>query len=184
MPLTRVPAPTVPGSVTVSTATDHCGCVHYSDNASTLINSTAIGTAKLVLYFPFALINGMVVAAFTWVNGSTVAGHIQMGVYDEGFNLLGNNGTTTSQTGTTAFQKVAPSATLSLKGNSRYYLAITSDDLTSTFSGSASTNAGSAGGFGIMSETTGSFGLINPGTPAVSTSELLFHCGITGSSVL
>lgn len=145
--------------------------------------SIAIGTAKLVLYYPIAIYAPFTVAEFIWCNGGTAAGHIQMGVYNESFGLIGNNGTTTSQTGTSAAQIVAPTTGFTIPGPGRYYIAITSDDATSTFATGATTPAtGICGGFGIMQETTGSFGLPATATPAVTTFESIFYCGISGST--
>ena len=108
---------------------------------------------------------------------------VKESVYNEAFTLLGNNGTTTSQAGTSAAQIVAPTSGFTLPAPARYYLAITSDDATSTFAAPATAPiTGIMGGFGAMTETTGSFGLAGTGTPAVATSEFLFLCGISRST--
>lgn len=181
MPETLTPRPFAKNAVTLTTA--DIDMLPYLTNFHVLSTSAAVGTAKLIWYYPIVILAPFTVAEFIWLNGATAAGHIQMGVYNEAFGLLGNNGTTTSQTGTSAAQIVAPSTGFTLPAPGRYYIAITSDDATSTFGGLATNpNTGICGGFGIMNETTGAFGLASTGTPAVATSELVWHCGISGST--
>ena len=181
MPVTLIPRPYAKNLVTISTADE--SMIPFLSAFSVPTTSTAIGTAKLIMYYPFVLYSPFTVAEFVWLNGTTAAGHIQMGVYNEAFTLLGNNGTTTSQTGTSAAQIVAPTSGFTLPAPARYYLAITSDDATSTFAAPATAPiTGIMGGFGAMTETTGSFGLAGTATPAVATSEFLFLCGISGST--
>lgn len=135
-------------------------------------SSAAWPLAKLVLYYPISLSQGMTVNRMAWINGTVVdaAGHVQVGVYDESFALVGSSASTTPS-GTSAYQVVTPTA-FGLKGGNRYYLAITSDSTTQTFAMlSLATIAGVSAGLGIMSETTGSFGLPGTATPTVPTSE-------------
>lgn len=177
---TIVRTPYVKNPIVISTALDEmAGAI---PSLTSLVTSTAIGTAKLVLYYPFVLYNPVTVVEFLWFNGATSAGHIQMGVYDEAFALLGANVTTTLQGTVSTAQTVAPTANFNLKAPARYYLALTSDDATSTFSANTALAAGTCGGLGIMSETTSAFGLTNPGVPAVSATELIVLCAASGSA--
>lgn len=180
-----LPSTQFPGGTVLSTNTDHAATANMTAS-SALTTSSAIGTAKLIVYYPIVLTTPMSVALLFWVNGTTVAGNVQLGVFSDSMALLGNNGTTTAQSGTSAVQSVAPSSALFLPAPARYYLALTSDDATSTFFSSSSVAfaTGTMGGLGVMTETTGTFGLANAGSQAVSTFETVFLCGISRSATL
>lgn len=184
MPEGFLPRRDFPGSQTITTFSDQCAAGGTIAASGLLTLSAAVAVAKRVFYFPISLTSPMPVAEFIWSNGGVQAGHIQMGVYDESFKLLGANGTATNQGTINTFQTVAPATAFSLRAPARYYLAITSDDATSTFSANTTVSiaTGTMGGLGAMTETTSVFGLTDPGIPAVAASELLFMCGISGST--
>lgn len=97
-------------------------------------NATNIGTGTLtntlVYLYPFRLSIEFPITFFWWVNGATVNGNVDMGVYDDsGSNLLVSIGST-AQSGTNTLQTVAASFNL---GPGRYYLGFATSSTTATF---------------------------------------------------
>lgn len=149
------------------------------------ITSTAWSAANLVAYYPLVIAAPFTVKLIYWQNGTTPSGNIEVGVYDEAGNRKGTSGSTAAGT-TVAVQTVTPTAFL-LNGPARYYLAVTCSANTYTLAGpSTAPTAGVSGALGVMTETTGSFGLTNPwGSVAVLTSaELLVNAGICNGTVM
>lgn len=158
----------------------------YYDNNNTLCSLAAEGNighlgnhttstswplAKLVVYHPVSISRSVLVNKMAWVNALTVdaSGHVQAGVYDEAFNLLGSTASTVP-TPVTAAQSVSVTP-FWLQGGRRYYFAITCDSLVETMYTISGLVAGTTAGLGFMTETTSSFGLGNPGVPTLPTTE-------------
>lgn len=147
--------------------------------------STAWSLAKLVAYYPISIASAFTVKLIYWQNGTTPSGNIEVGVYDEAGNLKGTSGSTAAGTSAT-IQTVTPTA-FYLPGPARYYLAVTCDGTgyTLVMAGTAPP-AGITGSLGVMTETTGTFGLTNPwGSVAVLTAyELTPNIGICTGTVM
>lgn len=149
--------------------------------------STTWPTAKLVVYIPFMLSRSFKVQSVFWQNGTTPVGNIDVGVYDSAGNRKYRTGSTGAGT-TAAIQTVAPTA-FTLVGPGLYYMAMTCDNVggSYTYAGpSTAPTAGISGSLGIMTETTGSFGLTDPwGTVAVLTaSEIIPNMGLANGTVI
>lgn len=98
-------------------------------SAATNIGAGAIGNTFVHLY-SFRISAPFPITYFWWVNGGTINGNVDMGVYSEsGQTLLVSTGST-AQSGTNALQTVAVSYTLS---PGRYYLAFATSSATATF---------------------------------------------------
>jgi hypothetical protein len=79
--------------------------------------------ANTALTFPFRVTDSFT-SSIAWVlNGSSVTGHFDIGVYDENWVRKGHTGSIT-QTGTTTVQTTSFALTLS---RGRYYLALVAD---------------------------------------------------------
>lgn len=152
------------------------------ESGTTATTSTSWPGAKVVVYLPIVIRTQFTVRTIGWQNGTTPSGNIEVGVYDESGTRKGTSGSTAAGT-TAAIQLTTPSAFTLAPG--RYYLAMTCDATTYTVNAQAPA-AGSSGSIGVMTETTGSFGLPNPwGSVAVLTaSETLARCFIADSTVV
>lgn len=133
--------------------------------------STSWPLAKLVLYFPIGLTRALTVARMGWFNGAIVdaAGHVQVGVYNASFSLIGSSASTTPS-GTNGTQQVNVTNFVMPVGV-QLYMAITCDSTTQSFGSVASVGTGQLGGMGVMEETTGAFGLPSTATPIVCAHE-------------
>lgn len=80
--------------------------------------------ANVAIYVPFWTPEPITVTSMWWQNGAAVAGHIDVGVYDEAGNALVTKGST-SQAGTSTMQTVDVTDTVIARGN--YYMAMSSD---------------------------------------------------------
>ncbi len=99
------------------------------------INNSAVGlaawpAANRALYVPFVVESPMVAVQMAWENGATVAGNVDVGIYDLAGRLLVSKGSTL-MTGASVVQAVAITATLLNPGE--YYMAMCSSSATATF---------------------------------------------------
>lgn len=134
--------------------------------------------AKLVAYMPVALPFDYPVQRVWWLNGSTLTtSNADFGIYSWDGTKIYSTGST-AMSGTSAPQYVTPSPTFVLPAD-RYYFAWTCDNTTNR----ANSHGGSAVSgqmWGLLEETTGSFGLPATMTP-VSWARAFGYvpCGIT-----
>lgn len=80
--------------------------------------------ANVVVFVPFWVPEPTVITKLFWANGNAVAGNLDVGVYDEGQNLLVSAGSTAQAT-ISVLQVIDVTDTVVARG--RYYLAIVSD---------------------------------------------------------
>lgn len=134
------------------------------NNTSAGAGSVIAWVAKLVTYMPICLPWDYHVKRVWWVNGSTVtSGNVDMGVYSADGVRIYNTGST-AQVGVNQLQYVTPGTDFMLIGGTNYYVAWTCDSTTSH----ALAHSGAATGgimYGLLEETTGSFGLPATFTP-------------------
>lgn len=116
------------------------------------IGSGAIGNTFVHLY-PFRIATPFPVTRFWWVNGGTVNGNVDMGIYTEdGQTLLVSTGST-AQSGTNVIQTVTVSYTLP---PGRYYMAFATSSATATFARQTNSVASTrAAGFRQHTTTAG-----------------------------
>jgi hypothetical protein len=139
-------------------------------------------TAKLIMYYPFSISRGMTITELMWENGTTNSGNVQVGVYNSAFVLLGSCAST-GQTGGSAIQVAAASSSFFIPAGQVLYFAISqSDGAGQIITIGVPAQAGTLAAFGVMSETTGSFGLPATATPTVPTNELLAFVAVSDTT--
>jgi hypothetical protein len=105
----------------------------------TFTASTPWVQANMAIYLPVVVRRQLTVYQLGWVNGSSVSGNIDVGIYDRNFNRLVSAGST-AQAGTNAIQLVDIADTTLTPGV--YYLAMAMDN---TSGGITMTGAGPTG---------------------------------------
>lgn len=96
--------------------------------------ATAYPTASLAIFFPLVLNDIVTFSKGGWLNGATVSGNVDIGVYDKALNKLVTAGST-AQSGTSTFQSV--SVTSTTLNPDLYWLAFACDNATGTFQAAA-----------------------------------------------
>ena len=91
--------------------------------------STAYPTANQAIYVPFYLTERLTVTQLWWVNGASVSGNVDVGIYSEDGRRLISTGST-AQSGTNATQVV--NITDTPLGPGLFYLALAMDNNTGT----------------------------------------------------
>lgn len=131
--------------------------------------STAWGTANLALYVPFVADDVFTVIRFGWLNGTVVAGNVDVGLFSSAWAKLLSTGSTAQAT-TSAIQVVTPAATSF--GPGRYYLGISLSDATGTIFCSPLT-AGPHGRWGGCAQETSALPLPATATPVTFATAFL-----------
>ncbi len=98
--------------------------------ASTGVTSAAWPVANLGIFVPFTLRSPYLVRRLWWVNGASVAGTTDMGVYTQGGARLVSAGPQT-QAGTSQVQTFTPTAVLLDPGS--YYMALSASSTSATY---------------------------------------------------
>ncbi len=99
--------------------------------AQTLDAASAVWpAANRALYLPVELSAPLTVQRAFWINGATVAGNVDVGIYAANGTRLVSSGSTV-MAGASAVQQVAITSTYLPPG--RYWLAMASDSATATF---------------------------------------------------
>lgn len=98
-------------------------------SAATNIGAGVLANTIVYLY-PFRVSIPYPITYFWWVNGATVNGNVDMGVYSEDGQTLLVSAGSTAQSGASAVQTKAVSFTLS---PGRYYLGFATSSATATF---------------------------------------------------
>lgn len=130
--------------------------------------STAWGTQYLIMYYPFSLSRSLNVVRMGWHNGTTSAGNIVAGIYNDSWTLLGSTASTGQ--GTVSVGQFVTVTSFNVPAGKRHYLAITADNVATTFGMFTALSTGICAGYGIMSQT-GAGGLPGTATPTVPTQE-------------
>lgn len=139
--------------------------------------------ANLVIHHPLVLPSPFVVSQFFWINGGTVNGNTDIGVYSEaGAALLLSTGATLNS-GASALQAVNITD-FTLPANQRLWLSIGTDSGTHEYSRFTLT-APVADYTGIKTMAAGLSGsaLVVPATFAIGANTCI-RCGMTGASVI
>lgn len=133
--------------------------------------STAWPSAQLALYVPFRVAQNVRVAGFFWMNGATVNGNTDCGIYDFGGAKLTSSGAT-AQAGANAIQSVALGAAVTLPFGV-FYLALLSTSATATYFTGPNLVAEEARHIGIADQASAgtalpaNFTLSTPGTGGI-----------------
>jgi len=149
--------------------------------ASVSSGSSNNPTANKAYYTPFRLATPMTVVQLFVENGAGAsAGNIDMGIYTEGGIRIVSSGAI-AQSGISVLQLLDITDTVLLPG--RYYLALVSNNATSTFR--TTTNAALAlqQGFGLLQEAS-AYPLPATATFAKATTAFLPHIGVAAAVTL
>lgn len=158
--------------------------VEFGALASAAPASVAHGTANLARFYPFYLVEPMVVVKFWWLNGATVSGNTDVGVYAADSN--GGPGTRLGSSGAVAQATInvlqENDVTDFLLGRGVYYLGISSSSATATyFSNAINVHFAKAIGWAQMASAH-----VLPATvtPAVLAAAIQPFFGLSGRTVL
>lgn len=140
-------------------------------------------SANLLEFVPLILSEPLVVSQFFWMNGGTVNGDTDVGIYSfDGQTKFGSSGPTLNS-GTNQIQ-VVDVTNFQLPANVRLWLAIGSDSGTQTYNRSQLSLSGLTF-IGITQQAAGwSSGLPATITPATPTVNNVPNFGFTGASVI
>lgn len=114
--------------------------------------STAWGTANLAVYMPFFCPTLFKFSNFTWRNGATISGNLDVGVYSADGRKIISTGSIAQAAGANAIQ-TASVATTSL-GVGLFYFAMTFSSATATVFSLSGLNAGVVTTMGIFNQGT------------------------------
>lgn len=142
--------------------------------------STAVGTANQAIFIPFVAQRRFSWNRFYCINGATVAGNVDIGVYDAEQNLLNSTGAT-AQAGTSALQSIAPTVPASTPPG-LYYVGMTWTNATATFLCGSAPVAGFQAAAGILSQSGLGGTLPNPATWVTSTLTIIPIFGLCSTS--
>ena len=141
--------------------------------------STAYPTANQALYVPFCLTRPIIVAQLFWVNGATVSGNVDAGIYSVDGVLLVSTGST-AQAGTSVSQVV--DITDTQLGTGLFYLAIAVDNTTATLIRGTAGSVARCAAMGCANQGS-AFPLPAPATFATIASNYIPVFGLTTRSV-
>lgn len=164
---------------TISTASPESLGVGLAEGG--VFGSAAWTTANLVMYYPLSLSRSLSIVRMGWLNGTTSAGNIVVGVYNDSWTLLGSSASTAQ--GTVSVGQFVTVTAFAVPAGRRHYLALTSDNTTSTFGMYTAPPTGACAGFGVMSETY-SGGLPSTATPTVPTQEWVTQVFMSSETTL
>lgn len=166
--------------ITISTLSQEC----LGDEWNYVANALAGGawTANLAIYIPLLTVEPILVSQFFWINGATVNGNSDVGIYTEdGTTKLVSTGST-ANAGASQIQVVNVSDVL-LPANRRLWLALASDSGTHTFWRNA-TAVRSQDYLGVKQQTSAwSSGLPASATFATPSVAILPLFGFTGTTI-
>lgn len=138
--------------------------------------------ANRAIYMPVALPSHFTLARFFWVNGTSAAGNVDIGLYDSAGNRLLSTGTT-ARAGTSTVQYAGVTDQTFPAG--KYYLALVSSSTAAGgYVSTAVDDAVNAKACGVLQEDLGGTVLPATMTPATYTSTDLFVFGFSQSDTL
>lgn len=151
------------------------------------INNVTLGsaawTANLLIFIPLMIAEPLTVSQFWWMNGATVNGNTDVGIYSEdGQTKFGSSGSTVNS-GTSQIQ-VVNVGDFVLPANSRLWLALGSDSATQTYS-RINPIVGALDLIGVKQQAAGwSSGLPGTITIATPTVAIIPNFGFTGKGTI
>jgi hypothetical protein len=155
--------------------------VELSGSHSPALGTSAWPATRQIYYIPFAISEPFTIVKIFWINGTTSSGNVDAGVYDFAGTRLLNTGSTAQ--GTVSVVQEVDVTDTTLPGPARYYLALTLDNTTGTIQ-RTTCPAGFMGGIGVLTETTGSFGLPSTATfSRADTDTNVFMVGLSSRTL-
>lgn len=148
-----------------------------SNVGSIFTAASAWGTANTAVFVPMVVGFTTTVFQMGWINGATVAGNVDVGIYDRNANRLVSSGST-AQSGVSSPQVVDIADTTLLPG--LYYFAMVADDATATYTrGGGSSSSPICRASGMAMQAT-AFPL--PSTATFAGFALAFACPLLMAS--
>lgn len=115
----------------LSTAGEGSPVAEALSNAGSIFTAAAAwGTANTAVYVPIVIGVATTVHQLAWINGATVAGNVDVGIYARAGNRLVSSGST-AQSGVSVPQVVDIANTA--LAPAQYFLAMVADDATATY---------------------------------------------------
>lgn len=154
-----------------------------SGMASAAMASAAWPAASRMIAYPFIISNTYVAMKVWWLNGATASGNIDLGIYDEGYNLLASAGSTAQGT-TNVVQEVDITDYTLAPG--RYYAALVLSSATGRiFRTTGGNNAQFLKSYGMWQQASITPGTLpNPATPAVISTANVPMFGLAGRTLV
>lgn len=131
--------------------------------------NVAYASANRAVYIPVLIPQRATFVKAFWWNGATVAGNVDVGLYDDAWSRIASTGST-AQSGANSLQEVDITDFAVPPG--RYYLAFASSDATATFSTVAAPDALRMPSIGAAQEAS-ALPLPVTATPAVITQTII-----------
>ena len=114
--------------------------------------STAWATANLGVFTPFYVLGLFRFTTFTWRNGATISGNVEVGVYSSDGRKIRSTGVVPQAAGANAHQSVTvPSTAL---GVGMFYFGTVFSSNTATIFGQSTANAGLAAMMGVFNQAS------------------------------
>lgn len=121
--------------------------------------------ANTALFYPFRIFEPSTAVKMACVNGATVNGNVDLGIYDRELNKIVSTGST-AQAGANAIQVIDITDTLLLPGN--YFMAVELSSATGTLMRSTATDEDALSAHPFYTQAVGAFPL--PATAAFAPS--------------
>lgn len=179
MPLSSAPQYRPPSVLITATSFESLGGVLRQLTNATF-TSGAWPTANLAIYVPFVLSASIPVVKLFAVNGASVSGNVDVGVYDENWGRLFSSGSV-AQASTNTLQALATVTQALAPG--RYYLGLSCDNTTSTFLRWQPSIAPLLAGEGVAQQAS-AFPLPSTAVPAVYAQTYLPLFGISQRTIV
>jgi hypothetical protein len=137
-------------------------------------------TANLAVWMPMMVWMPVKIDQVFILNGSSVTGNVDVGIYNRSYSLLVSTGAT-AVAGTSAYQFIAVTETTLNEG--LHYFAVSCSSSSNRMSMQVTLAAGLSSYYGILQEAS-AHPLPSTGTPVFAASDFLFHAGAVGSQMI
>lgn len=169
------------GSVVPQFVIDVIGVFGCTLNNAASITSGVFPTANKVIYMPIRVPSSMLIQQLYCINGATVSGNVEVGLYTmDGTKIVSSGSVAQAATNVKQLFNI----TDTLIGRGAYYMAVTLDNTTGTFFRAVPANAAMAGLLGLLTETTGGFGLPATATFNAAADAYLPMAGLLAQSLM
>lgn len=162
-----IPTPSLPDPLMLTPLSEQSIGTFLAARGAAWGTSAGWPAADRALFFPFFVREFFVAVKGFVMNGGTVAGNLDIGIYDEAFTRLVSSGTT-AQSGTSVLQELDLTDTTLRRG--RYYLALWGSSASSLIFRSNTPSANELAVHGAMQQSSLASGLPSTATPVRITS--------------
>jgi len=124
---------------------------HMFGSAGTFFASIAWPTGNLAMYYPFRIPYAVTVTGIQILNGASVSGNVDVGIYSAEGTRIASSGST-AQAGASSIQTIALTSTILAPG--QYYIALAFDNSTGTTAITALATFQFARAYGVLKQAT------------------------------